>query len=58
MYTLFLFNAEGAVDISHHANKCSIRDEIRRWDAKTLKAEVIDRTSGLTIYNGKALSFR
>ena len=58
MYELYLFNNQGACDGTRHQNKASIRAEIRRWDAKTMRARVIDRISGSEIYDGPALSFR
>lgn len=58
MYALYLYNDQGAVDGTQHQNKAAIRAEIRRWDAKKMRARVINRISGIEIYSGPALSFR
>ena len=57
MYTLLMFNNQGACEETSHATKAEIRRQIRTWNAKGMGARVIDNETGETIHQGTALSF-
>lgn len=59
MYTLIMSNDQGASEETRgHKTKTKVRSQIRTWQAKGMRAVVIDTRTYTVIYEGSALGFK